>query len=156
MNAARRTIAALPAHRGSRPGDETAITHSIWTVGSCVAVGYDKANGAGGVGLQGLVETLSDGTWKPTAVPDVSSKQGMAGLGAVSCQAAPPAPVRRGRECSGHGRQVIADDFPVPDHLPRYSREYLPGNKIIPQSFRLLGHLVRVFLPLPSDTAPHG
>lgn len=79
MNAALRTVAALPAHRGSRRRDETAITHSIWTVGSCVAVGYDKDNGTGGVGFQGLVETLSDAMWKPTAVPDVSSKVTMPG-----------------------------------------------------------------------------
>lgn len=55
--------------------------------GSCVAVGYDKASGASGDVFQGLVETLSGGTWTPTAVPDVSSAKGVAMLSAVSCPA---------------------------------------------------------------------
>lgn len=55
-------------------------------VGDCVAVGGDEASGAGGDASQGLAETLSDGTWTPTLLPGVSSKN-YAMLVAVSCPA---------------------------------------------------------------------
>lgn len=54
-------------------------------VGHCVAVGYDKASSASGDVYQGLVETLSDGTWTPTAVPGVFSRNSPPSLGSVSC-----------------------------------------------------------------------
>jgi hypothetical protein len=53
----------------------------------CVAVGYYTAGGASGDVAQGLVETLSGGTWSPAAFPGVSSKKGVAMLDAVSCPA---------------------------------------------------------------------
>ena len=60
-------------------------------VGSCVGVGAYRVGGAGGVFWQGLAETLSDGTWTPVAVPDVSSEKGFAALDALSCPARAPA-----------------------------------------------------------------
>jgi hypothetical protein len=53
----------------------------------CIAVGYYTATGASGDVTQGLVETLSGGTWTPAAFPSVSSKKGVAQLDAVACPA---------------------------------------------------------------------
>lgn len=54
----------------------------------CVATGYYTASGANGDVTQGLAETLSGGTWTPTAFPSVSSKKGVALLDAVACPVA--------------------------------------------------------------------
>jgi hypothetical protein len=56
-------------------------------VGDCVAVGGDKVSSASGDVYQALIETLSDGTWTPTAVPDMTSKNNFASLAAVACPA---------------------------------------------------------------------
>ncbi|MGH3261326.1 MAG: hypothetical protein ACRDNS_04950 [Trebonia sp.] len=55
--------------------------------GYCVAVGSDDAQAATGEVVQGLVETLSDGTWTATAVPGVSTpgQDRSASLTAISC-----------------------------------------------------------------------
>jgi hypothetical protein len=86
---------AWSAARAPLPADATGVSGqfvqlhdvSCTSVGNCVAVGGDRASGAGGEVFQGLVETLSDGTWTPTTLPDVSSKMGFAVLDAVSCPA---------------------------------------------------------------------
>jgi hypothetical protein len=80
--------APLPADANGVFGQYTQLTGvSCPDVGSCVAVGGDRANGAGGYVYQGVIETLSDGTWTPAAVPDISTKTGVAGLQTVSCPA---------------------------------------------------------------------
>ena len=80
--------APLPADAIGVSGQYTQLVGvSCPDVGSCVAVGGDRASGAGGYVYQGLIETLSDGTWTPAAVPGMSTKTGVAGLGGVSCPA---------------------------------------------------------------------
>ena len=75
----------LPADATGVSGQYVSLSDvSCPEVGQCVAVGFDKASG--GV-YQGLVETLADGTWTPTAVSAVSSKKGVATLSAVTCPA---------------------------------------------------------------------
>jgi hypothetical protein len=77
--------APLPADTDGVSGQYVSLDDvSCQKAGSCTAVGFDKASGDV---TQGLVETLSDGTWTPSAVPDVSSKKGVAALAAVSCPA---------------------------------------------------------------------
>jgi hypothetical protein len=77
--------APLPADTNGVSGQYASLSDvSCQKVGNCVAVGFDKASG--GV-TQGVVETLSDGIWTPTAVPAVSSKKGIATLSAVTCLA---------------------------------------------------------------------
>jgi hypothetical protein len=75
----------LPADATGVSGQYVSLSDvSCPEVGHCVAVGFDKASG--GV-YQGLVETLADGTWTPTAISAVSSKKGVATLSAVTCPA---------------------------------------------------------------------
>src|SRR6202035_3733375 len=84
-----------PAARAPRPADANGVSRqytqlvdiSCPDVGNCVAVGGDRAGGPGGDVYHGLIETLSDGTWTATAVPDMSTKTGVAALGGVSCPA---------------------------------------------------------------------
>jgi hypothetical protein len=90
--------AAVPlrwsAARASLPADATGVSGqyaqlvdvSCPDVAYCVAVGSDRTSGAGTV-YEGFVETLSDGSWTPTAIPDVSSSKGYAALIGVSCPA---------------------------------------------------------------------
>ena len=80
--------APLPADANGVSGQYTQLVDiSCPDVGNCVAVGGDRASGPGGDVYQGLIETLSDGTWTATAVPDMSTKTGVAALGGVSCPA---------------------------------------------------------------------
>jgi hypothetical protein len=80
--------APLPADATGVSGQYTQLQGvSCPDVGSCVVVGGDRASGAGGYVYQGLIETLSDGTWTPAAVPDISTETGVAGLSGVSCPA---------------------------------------------------------------------
>jgi hypothetical protein len=82
--------APLPAEASGVSDQSAALTDvSCVDAGDCVAVGSDRATGAAGEVFQGLVETLSGGTWTPTALPDVStpSKDGYVSLAAVSCPA---------------------------------------------------------------------
>jgi hypothetical protein len=80
--------APLPADANGVSGQYTQLTDiSCPDVSNCVAVGGDRASGAGGYVYQGLIETLSDGTWTATAVPEMSTKTGVAALEAVSCPA---------------------------------------------------------------------
>jgi len=82
--------APLPADTSGVSGQYTSLVDvSCPDVGSCVAVGSDKASAAGGDVYQGLIDTLSHGTWTPTSVPDVSSdtSKGFATLNGVSCPA---------------------------------------------------------------------
>jgi hypothetical protein len=77
--------APLPADAAGVSGQYVSLSDvSCPEVGNCVAVGFDRASSDV---YQGLVETLSDGTWTPTAVPAVSSKKGIATLSAVTCPA---------------------------------------------------------------------
>lgn len=80
--------APLPADTGGVSGEYAMLEGvSCPEVGHCVAVGSDKADTAAGVGAQGLIETLVNGTWTPTAVPGVFSKADVASLTAISCPA---------------------------------------------------------------------
>jgi hypothetical protein len=80
--------APLPADASGVSGQYTALADvSCPDVGNCVAVGGYRASSADGDVYQGLIETLSDGTWTAAAVPDVSSKKNFASLAAVSCPA---------------------------------------------------------------------
>jgi hypothetical protein len=62
--------APLPADANGVSGQYTQLEGvSCPDVGSCVVVGGDRANGAGGYVYQGLIETLSDGTWTAASAP---------------------------------------------------------------------------------------
>lgn len=77
--------APLPTGTNGVSGQYVSLSDvSCQKAGNCVAVGFDKASGNV---TEGVVETLSDGTWTPTAVPAVSSKKGIATLSAVTCLA---------------------------------------------------------------------
>jgi hypothetical protein len=82
--------APLPAAASGLSDQYTTLVDvSCPDVGDCVAVGSARMSGASGEIFQGLVETLSDGAWTPTAIPDVSAsgKNGFVSLSAVSCPA---------------------------------------------------------------------
>jgi hypothetical protein len=92
--------------------------------GDCVAVGYYTASGASGDATEGLVETLSGGTWTPAAFPGVSSTKGVAMLDAVACPAA--------GTCVAVGDAVNTTAVPVIETLSdgtwRAGTAALPGN----------------------------
>ncbi len=128
-NAAR---APLPADAGGVSGQYAQLGDiSCPDAGYCVAVGSERASASGGDVYQGLVDTLSDGTWTPAALPGVSSSKGYAVLAGVSCPA-------RG-DCVIVGFYYPSAGAPVP------VIETLAGRRWVP-----------VKPPLPADAAATG
>lgn len=86
---------AWSAARALLPADADGVSNQYVVLGDvscpaagyCVAVGTDRASTGSGDVYQGLTETLADGTWTPTAIPDVSSPDTPPSSGAVSCPA---------------------------------------------------------------------
>lgn len=78
--------APLPADTDGVSGQYVVLDDvSCPAAGYCVAVGADRASSASGDVYQGLAETLSGGTWRPAAIPDVSSPNPPLSLSSVSC-----------------------------------------------------------------------
>jgi hypothetical protein len=128
--------------------------------GDCVAVGHYTASGASGDVTRGLVETLSGGTWTPTAFPGVSSKKGVAMhcVMPVSYVGSGSAVVSKIETLSGGTWTVSGEPPPCIRtqvvSLPytfRRGRDVLPGTAGWPVTARPLGQRAGTGILWPGD-----